>query len=102
MYEIQLYIMNRSTEGWDTRGSMRIQDVRSIDSLEPGSRFWLCEGTMIAVVTVLDLEKESLYTPRSRYSFDDRMGSDAPYDLSGDDPGKMKSHECWQGMSLLW
>ncbi len=101
MCEIQLYIMNRSTEGWDTRGSMRIQDVNQIDSLEPGSRFWLCDGAMIAVVTVLDRAIDPLHTPISRYVFDERSGTDAPYYKSGDDPNGMPPHERWHGMSLL-
>ncbi len=100
-YAIQLYIMNRSAEGWDTRGSIRIHDMNKIDSLEPGSRFWLCEGAMIAVVTVLDLVAEPLHTPISLYPFDDRMDRDAPYYRSGDDSGGIQSHERWQGMSLL-
>ncbi|WP_322923385.1 hypothetical protein [Paenibacillus campi] len=55
-HDVQLYITSRSVHSWDTLGKLRLQagELIAMDSLEPGSQFWLWEGDVLAVVTVLD------------------------------------------------
>ncbi len=62
-HEVRLYIASRHPEQWDTIGSIWLPDDGSLDRVEQGSRFWLWEEEMLAVVTVIEYRMEGLTYP---------------------------------------
>ncbi|WPP41226.1 hypothetical protein SK066_22155 [Paenibacillus hunanensis] len=62
-HEVRLYIASRHPEQWDTIGSIWLPDDGSLDTVEQGSRFWLWEGEMLAVVTVMEYRMEGFTYP---------------------------------------
>ncbi|MFD1884783.1 hypothetical protein [Paenibacillus wenxiniae] len=81
-HDVRLYIASRSPDHWDTTGSMWLPDDGSMAAMEQGSRFWLCEEEVLAVVTVTEDQMNSVHHPlwiRSAGYWNDKADSIADF-----------------------
>ncbi len=67
-HDVRLYIASLSAEHWDTVGSMWLPDDDAMEAMEQGSRFWLWEEEVLAVVTVMERTMDHVHHPFSMRS----------------------------------